>query len=914
MRRERRDGLASPMVELVRSALTGDGAGWKVWLNGMWCCARPPAHALREQGWKLHLAATRSSATAVLQRSLDVLARHRCAFKFAHSLEQVSLLTSRQYPRAGAGKFLTVYPDDDQQLVRLAEELHQATEGLSGPAILSDRRYRPGSLVHYRYGAFTGRLQLSNDGDYRTVLAGPDGTLVEDRRDAWFGAPAWARPPLPAPPQAQATGNGGAGARGAGGQAPPVLLGGRFVVRQAIRHSNRGGVFRAVDSATGAEVVVKQARPHVEADEAGRDARDGLRHEAGMLDRLAPLGVAPRRLDLFEQDGHLFLAEELLPGVPLRRWVSERAGDAPGLPWPLALELARQLTDLVATVHRAGVVLRDLTPSNLMAAPGGELGLVDLELAAEPGAAAVVAGTRGYVAPEQLRGDPPSTAADLYSLGAVVFLLATASDPGFLEDRPPWRSTAHRAAAWLAAVAGESAAARLLGPLVLGLLDEAPARRWDLDRTCAFLAGLEGPPPAPPPGPAADRRRATDGLDRLIEDGLQHLLATMDPASGERLWPSTCFGAGTDPCNLQHGAAGVIGVLARAARLGLVPGERLGGALRDACAWVERRLAREPRVLPGLHFGRSGTVWALYEAAGALADEGLATRALALCGELPVTWPNPDVTHGAAGAGLTHLHLWQASGDAGLGRRLLECADGLVASATRGATATDRGVLWTVPDSFDSRFAGTTHYGFAHGLAGIAWFLLAAGLATGRRDCVELAGEAGETLAAAAQVAGGAAWWRARPGDPPGSRLVHWCHGAAGVGTFLARLAHATGEARPRELAELAAVAVRRARWQCSPAACHGLAGNGEFLLDLAVTLEEPRYRTWAEEQAAAILAQHAVHDGRMVVPDDTGAGVAADYGGGLAGVLAFLLRLRHGGPRLWMADVPAGAGAGARR
>jgi len=294
--------------------------------------------------------------------------------------------------------------------------------------------------------------------------------------------------------------------------------------------------------------------------------------------------------------------------------------------------------------------------------------------------------------------------------------------------------------------------------------------------------------------------------------------------------------------------------------------------------------------------------------------QGRPLAALALCGELPVTWPNPDVTHGAAGAGLTHLHLWQASGDAGLGRRLLECADGLVASATRGATATDRGVLWTVPDSFDSRFAGTTHYGFAHGLAGIAWFLLAAGLATGRRDCVELAGEAGETLAAAAQVAGGAAWWRARPGDPPGSRLVHWCHGAAGVGTFLARLAHATGEARPRELAELAAVAVRRARWQCSPAACHGLAGNGEFLLDLAVTLEEPRYRTWAEEQAAAILAQHAVHDGRMVVPDDTGAGVAADYGGGLAGVLAFLLRLRHGGPRLWMADVPAGAGAGARR
>jgi hypothetical protein len=81
-----------------------------------------------------------------------------------------------------------------------------------------------------------------------------------------------------------------------------VLLGDRFVVGQAIRHPNKGGVFRAVDSTTGAEAVVKQARPHVEATGSG-DVRDGLRHEAEMVDRLSPLGVAPRKLDLFEQDG-----------------------------------------------------------------------------------------------------------------------------------------------------------------------------------------------------------------------------------------------------------------------------------------------------------------------------------------------------------------------------------------------------------------------------------------------------------------------------------------------------------------------------------------------------------------------------------------------------------------------------------
>lgn len=889
------------MVELVRSTLDGDATGsWDVWLDGIWCSARPPAHRLREQGWKLHLSATRSSATTVLHRAVEVLARHGCAFKFASSIEQVSMLNSRHYPRGGAGKFVTVYPDDDQQFATLAAELDKATDGLAGPSILSDRPYRPGSLVHYRYGAFTGRVQLSNDGDYRTMLTRPDGSLVEDRRDAWFSAPGWATPPLPAAETAAGNPDGQReAARGTGGQVRRVLLGDRFVVGQAIRHANKGGVFRAVDSTSGAEAVVKQARPHVEATESGSDVRDGLRHEAEMLDRLAPLGVAPRKLDLFEQDGHLFLAEELLPGVPLRRWVSEQAGDAPGMPWQLALELARSLTDLVGAVHGAGLVLRDLTPGNVMVGPGGRLGLIDLELAAEPGAAAVVAGTPGYVAPEQLAGQPPSAAVDLYSLGAILFLVATATDPAFLEDRPKARSATRRAADWLASVAEASAAARLLGPLVLGLLEELPARRWNLDRACAFLAAAEGPPQHEP----GQARRATGiDLDRLVDDVLEHLLDTMTPASGDRLWPTTCFGAGTDPCAVQHGAAGVIEVLVQAARFELADSERLHRALAEACAWVERRLAGEPKVLPGLHFGRAGTVWALYDAAGVLGDRALAARALERCRALPVAWPNPDVTHGAAGAGLTHLHLWRHRGDPGLRGRVLECADGLIASAEHSPSGPEQ-VLWTVPSGFDSRFAGTAHLGFAHGLAGIGWFLLAAGLATGRDDCAELAVQSGDTLAAAAHVADGAAWWRARPGDPPAMRLLHWCHGASGVGSFLARLAAATGQERFRELAELAGVAVRRARWQGSPAACHGLAGNGDFLLDLAAELDEPRYRAWAGDLADGVFAQHAVRDGRWLVPDDTGKGVAADFGGGLAGVLAFLIRLRHGGPRLWMAD-----------
>ena len=106
------------------------------------------------------------------------------------------------------------------------------------------------------------------------------------------------------------------------------------------------------------------------------------------------------------------------------------------------------------------------------------------------------------------------------------------------------------------------------------------------------------------------------------------------------------------------------------------------------------------------------------------------------------------------------------------------------------------------------------------------------------------------------------------------------------------------------DLAEAAAVACYRARWQALNASCHGLAGDGEFLLDLADLTGEPRYRGWAREFAAILHARHTVRDGRTLPADNSAGGrVTADHGNGITGVLGFLLRLRHGGHRAWMPD-----------
>ncbi|WP_354643009.1 class IV lanthionine synthetase LanL [Kitasatospora camelliae] len=679
-------------------------------------------------------------------------------------------------------------------------------------------------------------------------------------------------------------------------RATAVLLHDRYEVRTALRHSYRGGVYRGTDRRTGREVLVKEARPHVGAALDGTDATDLLRHEAAAHDRLAEAGLAPRTLDLFEQGGNLYLVRDHVPGTDLRRR-TEPVGD-PALP-----ALIERLADLVLRVHDLGLVLRDLHPGNVIATPDGDLRLIDLEAAARPGDPVRTVRTEGYTAPETAGAGPlapaPGPEADLYGLGAVLFHLLTGAEPALAPDRPALRGSEERHAALLAGALADRPALRPYQAVVLGLMAEDPRRRWTADRLRARLARLRGTP-ATAAAPVAEGRVPGEPVDtvaeRLLADGLTWLLATMTPDHPDRLWAPGESGRRTDPLNLQHGAAGVLGVLTAAARHR--PDPRLREAVATAARWIGDRAEGSGQPLPGLYFGRSGTAWALLDAARLLDDDALADRALRLAREIPLDGPIPEVCHGTAGAGLAQLHAWHSTGDPGYRQRVLTAADRLLARAARGRS----GVLWPVPPTADSALAGATHLGFGHGVAGVGTFLLLAGLATGREDLLAAARHAGDTLLRSAVRRDGAADWPVddrRAGAPP--HAPQWCSGAAGIGTFLIRLWQATGDPRHREAAEQAAVSVHRWRHRLSPAACHGLAGNAEFLLDLADATGDGEHRRRAADLVACAHARYVVHDGLHLVPDETQTRVHAAYNTGLSGLLGLLTRLRYGGTRLWL-------------
>jgi hypothetical protein len=699
-----------------------------------------------------------------------------------------------------------------------------------------------------------------------------------------------------------------------------VLLHDRYAVGEVIRHSARGGVYRALDRKTGLDVVVKQARPHVAAGLTGRDARDGLRDEAAALVLLG--GLSADLVEVFEQDDHVFLVETHVPGVTLSRWVRERllAMDAPDLGPPVAeaRSIASALAALLGEVHRRGLVYRDLSPGNIMVAhgvgsatdtaaaavapsgPALELRLIDPEFAAAADQWGGRAHTPGYGAPEYVAGPDygpvPDQAADLFSLGATLFYLATGVNAAFAEDEPTPRPVAERLDAVLRAVGPRNAAAGLLAPAILGLCAQDPVDRWSLERFVTFLASA-APSGNAPTGYVPPVRLGRPDQDRLIHDGLAYVLAALADSTASTGWSGTSFGRSTDACNVQHGAAGILAVLTRADEL--LDRADLRPAVSALASFVDARLDDGTLLLPGLYFGRAGTAWALHDAAGRLGDDGLSGRARQLALALPLRWPNPDVFHGTAGAGLAQLHFLRTTGQPEYLDRVVDCADGLLAAAKY----TDGGAFWRIPTDFDSTMAGIAHLGFAHGVAGIGTFLLGAAEATGRADYFDAAALAGRTLVGAAERGPWGARWRTDLAGRPGAGMLHHlCSGASGIGTFLLRLWTATGDRQSLALAEEAAAAAYRARWTGGTAVCHGLAGDGDFLLDMAQAVGGP-YQGWAEELAACLHARHVLRDGRMVIPDESGTHVSLDYGIGLTGVISFLLRLRHGGPRLLLAD-----------
>ncbi|WP_395572212.1 serine/threonine-protein kinase [Streptomyces sp. BK79] len=290
---------------------------------------------------------------------------------------------------------------------------------------------------------------------------------------------------------------------GAGGR----VIAGRYRLHERLGHGGMGIVWRATDQLLAREVAVK-ALPldeSLSAAEARRRRERTLREARAVAQLRHPHVIVVH--DVVEDAERAYMVMELVDGGSLADRVLSHGPVGAGE----AARIGIALLDALRTAHAAGILHRDVKPSNVLVAEDGRVVLTDFGVAQVAGATTLTetgsfVGSPEYTAPERMSGAGTGPESDLWSVGVLLCAILSGSSPfhrdslgGVLhavvteEIRPP-------------------AQAGPLLPVVQGLLERDPARRLDAAEAermlRAFLATGRTPAPTRADGP----RNVTRGV------------------------------------------------------------------------------------------------------------------------------------------------------------------------------------------------------------------------------------------------------------------------------------------------------------------------------------------------------------------------------------------------------------------
>ena len=604
--------------------------GWLRRETGVWTHWAPTGAVLADSGWKVHVSSSLANADTVLAVVSAVCAEAGVPFKHLAGRRTFLLLHGKHSARVQSGKFCALYPPSQDDALLILRRLTAELAGISGPYVLTDRRFGDSECVSYRYGGFRPRLRVDAEGRWVHTMTGPDGRQIDDKREPRFVLPAGMSDPFreeSAPPAARG----------------PVTLRG-YTFEKVLQHSNAGGAYR-FRSAQDQLVFVKEARAHNGYTEDGADAKARLQAEyltLRAIHRHAP-GLCPQPMEFFQHWEQSYLVTEWIAGDSLFHWMLNNNPALQIGPTPAefaeyyrrSLALLDELAGQVRRLHELGFLFVDLSPNNILVDDEDRVRLIDFESAQPMHAVRRMMGTPGYQHPDPravAEDDPPEL--DRFGLAALALLMLF-SVHQTVERHPP-----------------------ALEHLYADLTELAPVPprlwRWatsyhrpDRDSTL--------------PAPAAVREDTIGALRRLAEQTADALAAMAQPDHPDRVYPTIQLGYQTNTRALAAGTAGVLYALHRAGR---ACDPAVIGRLRDEA------VARAETSVPGMLFGSAGIACVLAELGEPEAAETLLTAAAAH----PLNRTSATLGGGAAGTALALLIQHQRTGE----QRWLELADQLL--------------------------------------------------------------------------------------------------------------------------------------------------------------------------------------------------------------------------------------------
>ncbi|MFF4401188.1 serine/threonine-protein kinase [Streptomyces sp. NPDC001480] len=375
------------------------------------------------------------------------------------------------------------------------------------------------------------------------------------------------------------------------------LLAGRYRLGDVLGRGGMGTVWRAEDETLGRTVAVKELRfpTNIDEEEKRRLITRTLR-EAKAIARIRN-NSAVTVFDVVDEDDRPWIVMELVEGKSLAEVIREDGVLKP----KRAAEVGLAVLDVLRSAHREGILHRDVKPSNVLIAEDGRVVLTDFGIAQVEGdpsitSTGMLVGAPSYISPERARGHKPGPAADLWSLGGLLYAA--------VEGAPPYDKGS--AIATLTAVMTEPLEEpKNAGPLrdvIYGLLNKDP-----------------------------DKRLADAGARALLDAVIN--APGPDVLDATRVVPLPALPGGSD----DKGGAGEGGS-------GKEPGEKLRGALRS----VRKAVASGTATSGSASRTKSGNGGAVGAGAGAGAGSGAAAATGGAAAGKPSAGKSTGAAAGAA--------------------------------------------------------------------------------------------------------------------------------------------------------------------------------------------------------------------------------------------------------------------------